>query len=115
MQKIQMVDLHTQYLEIKEEINAAIQETLDATNFIKGSPVSDFERELAEFLGGEYVAEVRELEAAIHKLVVPNPAGDAFTTVLERARELESRFAVKHPVAERFMAEIMDTLARMGI
>ncbi len=34
---------------------------------------------------------------------------------VERARQLESRFAADHPVAERIVREIADLLAKMGI
>ena len=34
---------------------------------------------------------------------------------LERARQLESRFATSHPVAERLARELADALANMGI
>ena len=33
----------------------------------------------------------------------------------DRAKELESRFAATHPVAERITREIADILAKMGI
>ena len=39
--------------------------------------------------------------------------GDA--SPLERARQLESRFATEHPVAERIVREIADALSKMGI
>ena len=35
MENIQMVDLRGQYLAIKQEIDAAIQEVLDSTAFIR--------------------------------------------------------------------------------
>jgi hypothetical protein len=35
--------------------------------------------------------------------------------VLERARELETNFAAQYPTAERFMREVIEALARMGI
>lgn len=54
MQNIQMVDLRGQYLAIKEELDTAIQGVLDATNFIKGAPVAEFESELAAYLEGDY-------------------------------------------------------------
>lgn len=50
-----MVDLHGQYLQIKEEIDTAMQEVLDRTDFIHGKSVSDFEKELSNFLGGTHV------------------------------------------------------------
>ncbi len=49
-----MVDLQGQYLAIKAEIDAAIQEVLDSTHFIKGGVVSRFEEELAAYLGGPH-------------------------------------------------------------
>ncbi len=49
-----MVDLHGQYLQHKDEINRAIQEVLDSTAFIKGPPVKEFEKELAEYAGAKH-------------------------------------------------------------
>lgn len=46
---IQMVDLHSQYLRLQPEIDAAIAEVLHSTQFIKGSQVTDFERALAQY------------------------------------------------------------------
>ena len=39
----------------------------------------------------------------------------ASVSAAERARELESRFAANHPVAERIAREFADLLAKMGI
>ncbi|HCY00484.1 MAG TPA: transcriptional regulator [Bacteroidales bacterium] len=50
-----MVDLKSQYLKIKPEVDAAIQEVIDQTAFIKGKQVGQFERELATFLGVKHV------------------------------------------------------------
>jgi len=36
-------------------------------------------------------------------------------STLDRARQLESRFAANHPVAERIARELADMLAKMGI
>lgn len=50
-----MVDLHGQYLNIKEEIDAAIGDVLHSSYFIGGDQVAEFECELAGELGGSYV------------------------------------------------------------
>ena len=42
-------------------------------------------------------------------------AGDDDESPLDRARQLESRFAAEHPVAERIARELADILAKMGI
>lgn len=51
---LEMVDLRGQYLAIKDEIDAAIQEVLDSTQFIRGDVVARFEAELAAYLGGPH-------------------------------------------------------------
>ena len=51
---IQMVDLRGQYLAIREEIDAALQEVLTTTQFIRGPFVGKFECDLAGYLEGPY-------------------------------------------------------------
>ncbi len=51
---IPMVDLETQYLRIKGEIDEAIEDVLASTRFIKGPVVAAFEEELAAHLGGNH-------------------------------------------------------------
>src|SRR5512133_85956 len=55
MKKINMVDLHGQYLKIKSEIDHAIHSVLDSAVFVKGQEVKDFENELAQYLGVKHV------------------------------------------------------------
>ncbi len=52
MMKIQMVDLKGQYLKIKEEVDAGIQNVIDNTAFINGPIVKDFAQHLSEYMGG---------------------------------------------------------------
>ena len=42
-------------------------------------------------------------------------AGDDDDSPLDRAKQLESRFAAEYPVAERIARELADVLAKMGI
>lgn len=55
MQNIQMVDLKSQYQNIKQEIGTAIGNVLDSTAFINGPQVKTFEGNLARYLGVDYV------------------------------------------------------------
>src|SRR2546425_4333472 len=55
MRPIKMVDLHRQYLIIKQEIDQAIQSVLDSSEFIMGALVSEFEHELSQYLGVKFV------------------------------------------------------------
>lgn len=55
MQKIQMVDLKSQYEKIKTEIDAGIHEVINNTQFIKGPQIKIFEDNLAATLGVKHV------------------------------------------------------------
>jgi len=46
-----MVDLHGQYLKIKDEVDVAIQSVIDSTAFIRGADVREFQDELSAYLG----------------------------------------------------------------
>ncbi len=58
MKKIQMVDLQTQYQQIKQEIDRGIQEVIDSAAFIKGSKVVDFQHNLEQYTGAKHVIPV---------------------------------------------------------
>lgn len=49
--KIPMVDLRSQYLKIKNEIDDKIADVIENTEFINGKDVIEFKKELAEYLG----------------------------------------------------------------
>jgi UDP-2-acetamido-2-deoxy-ribo-hexuluronate aminotransferase len=55
VEKIHMVDLHTQYLRIKDEVDVAIQEVLNSTAFIQGPQVKQFADSLATYLDSKAV------------------------------------------------------------
>lgn len=52
---IQMVDLKSQYLKIKPQVDLAIREVIDSTQFINGSHVRGFQKELADYMGVKHV------------------------------------------------------------
>lgn len=53
--KIQMVDLHGQYLKIKPEVDKGIQEVIDACAFINGPQVKEFAEHLRQYTGAKHV------------------------------------------------------------
>lgn len=53
--KIQMVDLYSQYVKIKPRVDSAIQKVIDESAFVKGKIVKEFEQALSEYLGVEHV------------------------------------------------------------
>ena len=63
---------------------------------------------------GEIDAETRKVLSKLNDDLEEITAGDK-DSLSNSARELESRFAATHPVAERITREIADLLAKMGI
>ena len=55
MKEIRMVDLKSQYLAIKPEIDAAIAKVIDNTEFINGSQVKEFQKNLENYLRVKHV------------------------------------------------------------
>jgi UDP-2-acetamido-2-deoxy-ribo-hexuluronate aminotransferase len=55
MRKIQMVDLKGQYDQIKDTVNASIQEVLDNTAYINGPQVQKFQKDLEQYLNVKHV------------------------------------------------------------
>ena len=58
MQKIQMVDLQSQYQAIKHDIDKGIDEVMSTASFIKGKKISDFQEHLEAYLGVKHVIPV---------------------------------------------------------
>jgi hypothetical protein len=59
--------------------------------------------------------QVRELDEEVNRLLESGSSGDDFDNVVDQAKAVETRFAVDHPIAERFLREIIDTLSKVGI
>lgn len=66
-------------------------------------------------LDGETRELVTALDSEIHALLQSGESEQELRSTHDRAQLLEARFAVEHPTAERFLREMIDTLARMGI
>ncbi len=61
----------------------------------------------------ETLAQVKQLDTDIDQWL--EEAEDVNSPIMEDAIALEARFAANHPVAERLIREVIDTLARIGI
>lgn len=59
--------------------------------------------------------QVRELDDEVNRLLETGSSVDEVDNVVDQAKAVETRFAVDHPVAERFLREIIDTLSKVGI
>lgn len=55
MKKIQMVDLQSQYQQIKETVDSSIQEVLNSSSYINGPLVKKFQKDLEDYLDVKHV------------------------------------------------------------
>ncbi|MBO6005710.1 MAG: DegT/DnrJ/EryC1/StrS family aminotransferase, partial [Paludibacteraceae bacterium] len=65
MRKIEMVDLRSQYLRLKPQMDVAMQSVIDSTAFVKGPKVAEFQQHLEEYLGVRNVIAVANGTEAI--------------------------------------------------
>ena len=78
-----------------KELLARLQEEIRST---------DMDDELQGLIG--------DLDSDIHGVIEND--GDV-SLLIDRAKEMEADFATRYPAAERFMREVIDALAKMGI
>lgn len=72
------------------------------------------ELESTDGVAEEAVSVARQLEGKIDDL--DNPEVDTSqTTILDDAIALEASFAASHPVAEKLIRELINTLSRIGV
>jgi len=73
------------------------------------------ELDKTDAVDADTAALLQELEDDLQRLSGGDAADQEYQSVLSRAQALETRFAAKHPTAERFLREIMDMLSKVGI
>ena len=56
---------------------------------------------------------VKDLDEDINRLL--ESGEEDIEGIVDRAQTIETRFALEYPVAERFLREIIDALAKVGI
>lgn len=80
---IPFLDLKTQYLNIKDEIDTAVLKVLESTQFILGSEVTALEEEFAQYCDADYGIAVNTGTSALHLalLAAGIGAGDEVITV----------------------------------
>jgi dTDP-4-amino-4,6-dideoxygalactose transaminase len=80
---IPFLDLKTQYLSIKDEIDTAVLKVLESTQFVLGNEVTALEQEFANYCGAEHGIAVNTGTSALHLalLAAGIGAGDEVITI----------------------------------
>lgn len=58
---------------------------------------------------------VKALEEDLHRLMDPDTETDETDSIANLTTLLEAKFAAKHPIAEGFLRDIIETLGKIGI
>ena len=66
MMKVPVLDLKTEYAELRDEILAALDRVCQNSSFVLGEEVEAFEREYADFCGTRHCVAVSTGTAALH-------------------------------------------------
>lgn len=81
--KIPFVDLHAQYLSLKEDIDAAIARTIANSTFVRGPDVEAFEAEYAQLMGAKHTVSCANGTDALYiamKALEVKPGDEIITT-----------------------------------
>ena len=83
MMKIPLVDLKTNYLSIKKEVDEAIQKVIDDSSFIMGPYLKNFEENFARFCGVKHAIGCSSGTTAVHLALLAGGVkkGDEVITV----------------------------------
>src|SRR4051794_14631123 len=63
---VPFLDLKAQYASIKEEVNAAVQNVFQSTQFILGDAVAEFESSFAAYCGVDHAVALNSGTSALH-------------------------------------------------
>src|SRR5437867_13350334 len=72
---IPFLDLKTQYLDIKSEIDTAVLKVLESTQFVLGEEVARFERDFAAYCGVTHAVAVNSGTSALHLALLAADVG----------------------------------------
>ena len=80
---VPMLDLHAEYLTMKEEIDAAIQRVISSGTFVMGPELEAFEKRFASYIGVKHAIGVGSGTASLHLALLASELkpGDEVITV----------------------------------
>lgn len=112
---ISFVDLKIQYAALSQEINSAIQNVMDRSDFILGEDVEEFEKEFGGFIGSKYNIGVASGTDALHlaMLVAGVKAGDEVITVANTF--ISTALAISYTGARPVLVDIDDRTFNMNV
>ncbi|HEV8129354.1 MAG TPA: DegT/DnrJ/EryC1/StrS family aminotransferase, partial [Candidatus Eisenbacteria bacterium] len=93
---VPFVDLKAQYESIRGEVNASIQEVIEASSFVLGPAVERFEKEFAKYLGVEEVVGINNGTAALQLTLLALDIGEGDEVIVPAHTFIATAEAVSH-------------------
>ena len=93
---VPFVDLKAQYEAIRGEVNASIQEVIEASSFVLGPAVERFEKEFAKYLGVEEVVGINNGTAALQLTLLALDIGEGDEVIVPAHTFIATAEAVSH-------------------
>lgn len=103
---IPMVDLNTQYHNLKSEIDRAILNTLESSQFILGPNVTFFEKEAAEYLGANHAVAVASGTDALHLALLAAGIGPGDEVITSTFTFIATAEAIRYVGATPVLVDI---------
>lgn len=103
---IPFVDLRTQYMALKKEIDEAIQGVIDKTDFILGKEVELFEKEFATFSGASYGVGVGSGTEALHLSLLALEIGPGDEVITSSNTFIATVLAISYSGARPILVDI---------
>ena len=103
---IPFVDLRAQYLSIKDEVDAAIQNILNTTQFTLGSEVAAFEEEFAAYSGAKIGVGVNNGTSALHLALLAAGVGPGDEVITVPFTFVASVAAIHYTGAKAVLVDI---------
>jgi len=103
---IPMVDLKTQYAQLKDEIDAGLHEALENCAFVLGPNVQAFEKEAAEYLGVKHAIGVANGTEALHLALLAAGIGEGDEVITSAFTFIATAEAIRYVRAKPVFVDI---------
>jgi dTDP-4-amino-4,6-dideoxygalactose transaminase len=104
--RVPLVDLAAQYPQIRPEIDAAIARVLDATSFILGNEVAEFEASFSAFLGSRGTVGVASGTSALQLALLASGVGPGDEVITTAHTFIATAEAISHTGATPVFVDI---------
>ena len=113
--KIPLIDLKAQFINIEDEIRAAIDKVLESGQYILGQEVQNFEEKFADYCGAEFGVAVNSGTSALHLALLAAGIGPGDEVITVSATFVATVAAIRYTGAKAVMVDVDEQTLTMDI